>query len=168
MHPKPVPCRRCVSLDLYAERDPDLGSAFGGHTLGLRLVLDPQEQVESRVFFSDPDYIVANCMAQATDAVTLWTRTGKADSAYEPVRPWTLRLSDMTGGVVFSALNPEHLDLLENHFRNEWFRTFRREWATRKNFWTSKPEEFAVEVEKARLTDEPEPPKRKAAEVILD
>ena len=156
-------------MDFSAERDPDLGYAFGGHTLALKLVLDPQEQVESRVFFSDPDYIVANCMAQATDAVTLWTRTGKTGSAFEPVRPWTLRLSDMTGGFVFSASTPEPLDPLENHFRTEWFRNFRREWATRKNFWTSKPEEFAVEVEKVRLTDEqPKPPKRKAAEVILD
>jgi len=155
-------------LEFSAERDPDLGYAFGGHTLALRLILDPQEQVESRVFFSDPDYIVANCMAQATDAVTLWARSGKAGSAYEPVRPWTLRLSDMTGGFVFSASTPEALDLLENHFRTEWFRNFRREWTTRKNFWTSKPEEFAVEVEKARSTDEPKPPKRKAAEVILD
>ena len=156
-------------MDLSAEKDPYLGFAFAGHTLALRLALDPQEQIESRVFFSDPDYIVANCMALATDAVTLWTRTGKPDSAYEPVRPWTLRLSDMTGGFVFSASKPEYLDLLENHFRTEWFRNFRREWATRKNFWTSKPEEFAVEVEKVRLTDEqPKPRKKKAAEVILD
>ena len=155
-------------MDFSAERDPDLGYAFGGHTLALKLVLDPQEQVESRVFFSDPDYIVANCMAQATDAVTLWTRTGKTGSAFEPVRPWTLRLSDMTEGFVFSAPTPEPLDLLENHFRREWFRNFRREWATRKAFWTSKPEEFAVEVEKARMTDEPKPPKRKITEVILD
>jgi len=155
-------------LEFSAERDPDLGFAFGPHTLALRLALDTQEQVESRVYFSDPDYIVANCMALTTDGVTLWARTGKGDPAYEPVRPWTLRLTDMTGGFVFSASSPESLDPLENHFRTEWFRNFRREWTTRKNFWTSKPEEFAVEVEKVRLTDEPKPPKRKAAEVILD
>ena len=137
-------------MNFTVERDITTGFPFEGHTLALQLVLEPQERAEAEVFFCNPDHFVANCMALANDSVELWVKTSSGEEAYEPVRPWTLRLKDMTDGFVFSAPSAASLDPLETYFNSEWLRNFRREWSTRKAFWASKPQELAVECEKAR------------------
>jgi hypothetical protein len=139
-----------MRLDLIAERDALTGFNFEGHTLSLQLVLSPQEKIEAEVFFCDPEYIVANCMSLFSEAVTLWRRAEPPDEPFVPVRPWALRLKDMTAGIVFSSAAAPALDPIESYFKGTWLKVFRREWSTRKAFWTSKPQEFAVECEKAR------------------
>ncbi|MFA0889557.1 MAG: hypothetical protein ACC613_10805 [Synergistales bacterium] len=137
-------------MDISAERDTTSGFPLQEHTLALRLNLDVQERVEAEILFRNPEHIMANCMALASDGVTLWIRTSKGDEPFESVRPWTLRLKDLIGGFVFSSPSAEALDPLETHFKSEWLRSFRREWAIRKAFWTSKPQDFAMECEKAK------------------
>lgn len=144
------PWKGLVQLNISVERDATTGFLIEGHTLALQLVLDPQERVEAEIFFCNPEHIVANCMALSSDAVTLWTRTSRADEPFELVRPWTLRLKDMIAGFVFSAPEASALDPLETYFTSEWLRNFRREWSTRKAFWTSKPQDFAMECERAK------------------
>ena len=139
-----------MQLNISVERDATTGFLIEGHTLALRLVLDPQERVEAEIFFYNPEHIVANCMALSSDAVTLWVKTSRADEPFELVRPWTLRLKDVTGGFVFSSPEASALDPLETYFTTEWLRSFRREWSIRKSFWTSKPQDFALECEKAK------------------
>lgn len=146
-------------MDLIAERDALTGFNFEGHTLSLHLVLNPQEKIEAEVFFCDPEYIVANCMFLSSEAVTLWKRADPQGEPFIQVRPWALRLKDMTAGIVFSSAEAPALDPIESYFRGNWLKVFRREWSTRKAFWTSKPHEFAVECEKAR---------GKIAGIILD
>jgi hypothetical protein len=140
-----------MRLNITVERDTLAGFPVPGHTLALQLMLDPRERIEAEIFFSNPEYIVANCMALATDAVTLWARNNtQGGDPFVLVRPWALRLKDMTGGFVFCAPSASALDPLEDHFKGEWLRNFRREWSTRKAFWTSKPQDFALECEKAK------------------
>ncbi len=145
-----LPWKGLMQLNISVERDATTGFLIEGHTLALKLVLDPQERIEAEIFFCNPEHIVANCMAMSSEAVTLWTRTSRADEPFELVRPWTLRLKDMLGGFVFSAPSAPDLDPLETYFKSEWLRNFRREWSIRKAFWTSKPQDFALECEKAK------------------
>lgn len=139
-----------MRLDILANKDEFLGPPFAEHTLFLQLVLNPQETIESEIYFCDPEFIVANCMALTSEGVTLWRKTSQPEEPFVQVRPWTLRLKDVTGGFLFSSPSEAALVPLENHFKRDWLRNFRREWATRRAFWTSKPAEFAVECEKAR------------------
>jgi hypothetical protein len=141
-----------VNLKLLIERDTATGYPVEGHTISIRLELDPQERVEAQIFFCNPEHVLANCMALSSEAVSLWTRTGREDEPFELRRPWTLNLKNLTEGFVFSTEKTEALDPIETYFNGEWFRKFRREWATRKAFWTSKPQDFALECEKARET----------------
>lgn len=139
-------------MKLLTERDTAAGYPVQGHTLSIQLALEPQERVEAQIFFCNPEHILANCMALSSEAVSLWTRTGRQDEPFELRRPWTLTLKELAEGFVFSSEKPENLEPIEVHFSGEWFRKFRREWSTRKAFWTSKPQDFAVECEKARET----------------
>jgi hypothetical protein len=148
-----------MRLDLSVERDILTGPPFEEHTLSLQLLLSPQEKIEAEVFFCDPEYVVANCMKLSSEGVTLWKKTADPQEPFVPVRPWILHLKDVTEGFVFSSSSASALDPLERYFRNDWLRNFRREWSTRKSFWTTKPQEFAVEGEKAR---------GKIAGIILD
>jgi len=137
-------------MKLISERGEKNDFPLEGHTLSLRLLLESQERVEAEIFFCSPDYVVANCMSLASDAVSLWIRTSRADEPFELLRPWTLRLKEMTNGFVFSSPSAEALDILETYFKTEWLRNFRREWSTRKAFWTSKPQDFALECERVK------------------